>query len=98
MALEDIEAIPGGARLKVVVLLSSGLHARPAAKLFRAAQRYTSTVRIRTESGEADAKSILDILALALARGTECEIEAVGPDAREAVATVAMYLTTDQDS
>lgn len=96
MAMEDIEAIPGGARLKVTVQLSNGLHARPAAKLSRAAQRYRSSIRMLTEMGEADAKSILDILSLALSRGTECTIEAVGADAREAVGTVAVYLEADQ--
>ncbi len=96
MMMEDIETIPDGARLKVTVQLAYGLHARPAARLTRAAQGFRSNIRILTETGEADAKSILDVLSLAVSRGTTCVIEAVGADAREAVGTVGIFLENEK--
>lgn len=92
MELEDIVVTPNGASLTLRLRLRNGLHARPAAKLAREAQRYKSNICISSEAGEADAKSMLDILALALPTDTKLTIRATGTDAREAVAAVATYL------
>jgi phosphocarrier protein len=62
-----------------------GIHARPAGKISQEAQRYESAVSILSKTGEADAKSILDILALAAPQGAELILRAQGPDAAEAV-------------
>ncbi len=97
MALEDIETIPGGARLSCRLGLRNGLHARPAARITREAQRWSSSVRLVCNGAEADARSILDILSLAIPAQAMCTVEATGPDAREAVASIAAILTQDQD-
>ncbi|HEX7956615.1 MAG TPA: HPr family phosphocarrier protein [Pyrinomonadaceae bacterium] len=67
-------------RVKIVNRL--GLHARAAAKLVRAAAGFRSTLRlVRPDRGAAaDAKSILSVLMLAAARGTELVVVAEGPD------------------
>ena len=67
-------------RVRIVNRL--GLHARAAAKLVRAATAFSSTLRlVRVDSSAAaDAKSILSVLMLAAARGTELLITAEGPD------------------
>ena len=67
-------------RVKIVNRL--GLHARAAAKLVRAAAAFRATVRLvrLDRSAAADAKSILSVLMLAAARGTELLITAEGPD------------------
>lgn len=67
-------------RVRIVNRL--GLHARAAAKLVRAAAAFNSTLRlVRVDrSATADAKSILSVLMLAAARGTELQITAEGPD------------------
>ena len=67
---------------RVTIVNRLGLHARAAAKLVRAATGFRSTVRlIRADRGAvADAKSILSVLMLAAARGTELQITAEGPD------------------
>ncbi len=97
MIMEDIETIPDGARLRTTVQLPNGLHARPAAKLSRAAQRYRSQIRLVTDDGgEADAKSILDVLSLARSHGSPCPGVATGADAREAVGSVAVHLESEQ--
>ncbi len=67
-------------RVKIVNRL--GLHARAAAKLVRAATAFRATVKLvrLDRSAAADAKSILSVLMLAAARGTELSITAEGPD------------------
>lgn len=92
MALDDIEDTPGGARLSMRLHLPNGLHARPAARLAQTAQRYRSSIRIIAETGEADVKSMLDVLSLALADQTPFTIEATGTDAHEAIGAVAGFL------
>jgi phosphotransferase system HPr (HPr) family protein len=64
-----------------------GLHARAAAKLVRAAAGFRSTLRlVRADRGAvADAKSILSVLMLAAACGTELQVTAEGPDEGQAL-------------
>lgn len=80
---------PGRHVMTVSVLNEQGLHARPAAVLAREAQRFPCDVRIVQNGDEVDAKSILDILTLAAAHGTNLDIVASGPLADEAVSHLA---------
>ena len=72
---------------RVTIVNRLGLHARAAAKLVRAAGAFRSTLLlVRTDRGvAADAKSILSVLMLAAARGTELLIKADGPDEEAAL-------------
>ena len=72
---------------RVTIVNRLGLHARAAAKLVRAAAAFRATVRlVRADRGAvADAKSILSVLMLAAARGTELQITAEGPDEGQAL-------------
>ena len=81
---EAIAETADGLRLPLVLRMRGGLHARPAAKLAQEAQRFTADIRIETENGQADAKSMLDVLSLALPQDTEFTLTASGPDARAA--------------
>ena len=67
---------------RVTIVNRLGLHARAAAKLVRAAAAFGSTLRLvrLDRSAAADAKSILSVLMLAAARGTELVVTAEGPD------------------
>jgi len=62
-----------------------GLHARPAGRIARAAQQFKSKVSIAFDGREVDAKSILEILSLAVPKGGDLHILAQGEDARNAV-------------
>ena len=96
MSLEDLEILPVGEWLTLRLMMANGLHARPAARISKEAQRYRSSIRIISENGEADAKSILDVLSLAIPHNSLCTLEATGPDAREAVAAVGtIFLQQD---
>jgi phosphocarrier protein len=70
---------------RVCVANEFGLHARPAALLAREAQRFSSRITLSSQDQEVDAKSILDILTLALGPGCSVEIRAQGEDAHGAL-------------
>jgi len=72
---------------RTTVLNKSGLHLRPASQFVALAGRSVSEITIkRVESGAScDAKSIVLLLHLAVAKGTEIEIAAQGEDEAEAV-------------
>ncbi len=74
-------------RRKVKVVNPLGLHARAAASLVRLAGTFQSDIKIiRTDNAVvADAKSILSVLTLAAAKGTELKIEVSGDDKKEAI-------------
>jgi multiphosphoryl transfer protein len=78
----------------VTVTGPEGLHARPASEFCRMAGEFRAHVRVRTDRGEADATSILEILGLDVRRGDTIVITADGPDGAEAVATLAEILGT----
>ena len=94
---ETIEETSRGLSLKLCLGLRNGLHARPAARLAQEAQRYTSTIQLISDTGEVDAKSMLDILSLAQPANAELTLVAKGDDAREALCGLAQFLTNLQD-
>lgn len=76
----------GMASARVCVRNELGLHARPAAKLAQAAQKFDSEITLVLNDKEVDCKSILDILTLAVPQGCGLELRASGDDAKEALA------------
>ena len=83
---------------RVIVTNPLGLHARAAARLVHTANRFRSTLRLQrvNDNGpagannvSADAKSILSVLMLAAARGTELRATAEGADEIDAIAALA---------
>ena len=62
-----------------------GLHARAAGLLVRAANKYQSEISIEKDGMVANAKSIMGVMMLAAAMGSEVKIRATGPDAPKAV-------------
>jgi len=66
-----------------------GLHARAAAKLVHTAGVFNSFVTLVKDGEEIDAKSILGILQLGAAQGTEISIRCEGSDEGEALEAVA---------
>lgn len=78
---------------KVIIGASDGLHARPAGDLVKLVKSFAGTqVTLSTSARSVNASSILSILSLALKKGTEVEVKAVGPDEEKAVAEVTRFL------
>ncbi|MFB5190243.1 HPr family phosphocarrier protein [Alicyclobacillus fastidiosus] len=74
---------------KVVEVQSeAGLHARPASEFVNTAQRFTAAIKLTADGKTVDGKSILGILSLGIAKGTQVEIAADGPDEEEALAAL----------
>jgi phosphocarrier protein HPr len=72
------------------------LHARPAGLFVREAARFKAEVTLAANGKRANAKSILEVLALGATGGTEIVIAASGGDAAEAsdhLATLVAGLT-----
>jgi phosphotransferase system HPr (HPr) family protein len=68
------------------------LHARPAGSLVRAAAVFAAEVYVSANGRRANAKSILDVLALGAEGGTELVIEASGEDAVAAAEHLAVLI------
>lgn len=73
---------------QVEIINRLGLHARAAAKLVHLAGRYQSDVELVVDGDQVDAKSILGILMLGAAQGTELVVRCTGEDEQEALAAV----------
>ena len=69
------------------------LHARPAAQFVRAAMGFSSRIALRLGEREADAKSLLSVLALGAKGGTSLALRADGDDAPVAVEALAGCLS-----
>ena len=67
----------------VTVRNSLGVHARAAAKFVHAASAYAARVTVARGDRVVDGKSILGVLLLAAAKGTDLTIAADGADERE---------------
>lgn len=68
-----------------------------AARLAQEAQRYAASIQLISDTGEVDAKSMLDILSLAPPPNAELTLLADGRDAREALCGLARFMSTLQD-
>ena len=75
-------------RRTATVVDREGLHARPCTRIARAAQKFKCDATIGYGGATADARSILQLLGLAVPGGATVEIVAVGNDAAACVDAV----------
>ncbi|MES0872595.1 HPr family phosphocarrier protein [Sinimarinibacterium thermocellulolyticum] len=69
-----------------------GLHARAAAKLVTLASKFAAEIRIRKDGREVSGKSIMGVLMLAAARGSQITLIADGEDAAQALDELAQLV------
>ncbi len=81
------------AERSVQIANRNGLHARPAAEIVKTAARFRSEITIAREDLEVNGKSIMGVMMLAAEYGTLLRLRAEGPDAEEAVETIAQVIT-----
>ena len=79
--------------IRMTVIDESGLHARPAARFVQAASRFASRIVIRNGEREADAKSLISLLGLAVRLSSVITVAAEGSDAEAALASLASELS-----
>lgn len=76
------------ARVTTKVINKTGVHSHPAYNFVQTAGKYKSKIQILAKGRKCDGKSILMVMSLGLAYGTEMTIYAEGPDAPAAVETL----------
>jgi phosphotransferase system HPr (HPr) family protein len=79
--------------IRMTVIDESGLHARPAERFVQAASRFSSRIVIRNGDREADAKSLISLLRLAVRLSSEITVAAEGADAEAALESLAAELS-----
>ena len=81
---------------RTMVVNGNGIHARPASNFVARAKKYQSKIKIRNlaekDTDTANAKSIIEVLMLAISKGTEIELCAEGEDEEKAVNELVDYI------
>lgn len=93
----DYRETDRGIAVDFTLKLPYSLHSRPAAKVAQTARNYQSDISLIGESGEVDAKSMLDLLSLAPERNARLTLLARGPDALQALEALVALLTSDKE-
>ncbi len=70
---------------EIMITNSSGLHARPATFFIQKANFYKSTILIEKDDRKVNAKSLLGVLSLGIAKGMTVTLSAEGPDEDAAI-------------
>ncbi len=81
---------------KVTVKLKTGLQARPAALFVQEANRFSSEISIKKDEKKVNAKSIMGIMSLAIASGTEITLIAEGSDEEAAIEELAAFIENEE--
>ncbi len=76
----------------VYINSDAGVHARPAMMLVRTAMKYPCEVFFIKDDIEANAKSIMGVLALAITKGSKLTIRADGGKEKEAVSELVSLI------
>jgi catabolite repression HPr-like protein len=79
----------------VTVNLKSGLQARQAALFVQEANRFSADIFVEKDNKKVNAKSIMGIMSLAIARGTQVTLSADGNDADDAVNALATIIENE---
>ncbi|SMP62866.1 PTS system, glucose-specific IIBC component [Desulfonatronum zhilinae] len=78
----------------VAIINPSGLHARPAAVLANLAKGFQADVRLILHDKKANARSVVALMNLATKQGDLVTVEAVGPDAAQAIPALVQALAS----
>jgi phosphocarrier protein HPr len=73
---------------KLPIINKLGLHLRAAAELVKVSNKFKSQIFINHGIQNVNAKSLMGLMTLAAAKGTELEFMAEGDDAKEALAAL----------
>ncbi|MBI1238247.1 MAG: HPr family phosphocarrier protein [Alphaproteobacteria bacterium] len=79
-------------RARFVIPNARGLHARASAKFVRALTGIEAQVLVEKDGVSVSARSIMGLLTLGAAQGTEIEVSASGPDAEKAMEAIASLI------
>lgn len=80
---------------KITLKNETGLHARPAGILAKAAAGFTCKVQLRHGTNTVNAKSVMSIMGLGLEKGAEITVITEGADEAAALQTLIKLIETD---
>ena len=80
---------------RATVVKQVGLHARPATFLIQKANEFRCSIWIEKDERRVNAKSLLGVLSLGVAKDTTINIIADGPDEVEAVDALCALINSD---
>ncbi len=80
---------------EVVVTSDAGVHARPAMMMVREAMKFSCDIVLVKDEVEADCKSIMSVLGLAIVSGSKLIIKAEGDQAEEAVNIIVKLIESN---
>ncbi|HQT80033.1 MAG TPA: HPr family phosphocarrier protein [Rhodopila sp.] len=81
----------------VTIVNKRGLHARAAARFVTLAERFGASVDVLRDGQVVPARSIMGLMMLGAARGSEIELRAEGWDAKEALDALAALVEAGFD-
>ena len=71
-----------------IIINRLGLHARAAAKFVTTASEFSSDILVSRDNRQVNGKSIMGVMMLAAAKGTEIQVTAEGDDAESALQAI----------
>ncbi|MFJ7731936.1 HPr family phosphocarrier protein [Lysinibacillus sp. NPDC097231] len=77
---------------RVQVKLKLGLQARQAALFVQEANRFSADIFLEKDEKKVNAKSIMGVMSLAIAKGTEVVLSSEGNDSEQAVTALAALI------
>lgn len=89
--------VPDVIRRQVEIINKLGLHARAAAKFVTLASGFESEVQVALNDNQVNGKSIMGIMMLAAAKGTQLDIVVEGPDEQAAIEKLCELITNRFD-
>ena len=87
------ELIETMTKITLTIINKLGLHARAAAKLASTCGRFSSDIKIGFDGKTVDGKSIMSLMLLAAAKGSEIELVVDGRDEQKAVETITQLIS-----
>ncbi|MBI3008530.1 MAG: HPr family phosphocarrier protein [Candidatus Omnitrophica bacterium] len=77
---------------KLIIRDTKGLHVRPASLFVQIAKKFKSNITVKKGKDAVDGKSIMGMMTLALAKGSQVTITAQGEDAEEALEELENFI------
>jgi len=72
-----------------------GIHARPAGLLVKEAKPFTSTIILKVDGQQSDAKKLMALMALGVGHGAEITITAEGDDEEAAITKLEAFFKSN---
>jgi phosphocarrier protein HPr len=84
---------PGAVVRVIRIVNEKGLHARASAKFVQTVEKFDADVRVMRCGESVGGTSIMGLMSLAAARGTDITVDAIGMDAEAVVAAISSLVS-----